>query len=137
LLSRAIGAINGVGDVLDIANKFKNSGISYKFGANDVNNKKLDCSSFTQNVFAQAGYSIGRTTKDQVKNTKAVALKDAVPGDLVFFQGTYRPGVSHVGVYMGNGQFVHNSSKGKGIIVSSLNEPYYKKHWYGARRASS
>jgi cell wall-associated NlpC family hydrolase len=89
LLSRAIGAINGVGDVLDIANKFKNSGISYKFGANDVNNKKLDCSSFTQNVFAQAGYSIGRTTKDQVKNTKAVALKDAVPGDLVFFQGTY------------------------------------------------
>ena len=72
--------------------------------------------------------NIGRDTKAQLSNSEPIPKEKLQAGDLVFFQGTYREGVSHVGIYIGNGKFVHNSSN-NGTIISSLDESYYKQHW--------
>ena len=55
-------------------------------------------------------------------------------GDLVFFKNTYRHGISHVGIYIGDGHFVHACNETKGVTVSDLNEAYYQNHYAGARR---
>lgn len=107
--------------------------IQYRFGGNSF--PYFDCSSFTQYLYKKyLGISLPRTTETQVKKGTPVPKEQLQPGDLVFFQGTYRPGVSHVGIYMGNGQFIHNQSTQKDVQISSLNESYWSIHWYGARR---
>ena len=65
-----------------------------------------------------------------------ISKNDLRPGDLVFFQGTYKTGVSHVGIYVGNGQFIHAPSSGKTVSYADLNSAYYVAHWYGACRIS-
>lgn len=108
--------------------------VKYVFGAASPDSGKSDCSGFTQHVFKKAaGKSIGRTTLEQVKKGKKVAKKSLQKGDLVFFQGTYRKGVSHVGIYIGSGKFIHCSSSG-GVKISSLNGTYYVQHWMQGRR---
>ncbi len=111
--------------------------VSYSFGANsiDKNGGVGDCSSFTQFVFKQNGISIGRTANEQYSKGKTVKKDDLQAGDLVFFQGTYSTGgASHVGIYVGNGKFIHNSSGKKGTVISDLDSPYYSQHWLGAKR---
>lgn len=113
--------------------------VRYQFGGNDAKKGQLDCSSFTQTIFKQAGVDIGRDTRSQWKKGQQIPPDQMRPGDLVFFQGTYRPGVSHVGIYIGNGRFIHNSSSEKGpkngsVTVGQLNNDYWQKHWLGARR---
>jgi hypothetical protein len=56
------------------------------------------------------------------------------PGDLVYFAGTYRAGISHTGVYIGDGQFIHAENEGTGVVISSLYSDYYGGHYYGAYR---
>lgn len=108
--------------------------VKYVFGASSPDSGKSDCSGFTQHVFKKAaGKSIGRTTSEQVQKGKKVAKKNLKKGDLVFFQGTYRKGVSHVGIYIGSGKFIHCSSSG-GVKISDLSGSYYVKHWMQGRR---
>ena len=110
--------------------------VKYVFGANSITSSggKADCSSFTQWVFAQNGIAIGRTANEQYRKGTSVAKKDLQPGDLVFFQGTYNTaGASHVGIYIGNNKFVHNSS-GKGEVTTSELTGYYSQHYLGAKR---
>lgn len=125
--------------VLDLANSLVGK-VKYIFGANDVSGGKGDCSSFTQYVFKENGVNIGRTTNEQWQQGVEVSKENLQPGDLVFFKNTYnsgyKDGVSHVGIYAGNGKFIHNSSGAGGTTVSSLNSSYYQKHWLGARRVT-
>lgn len=93
----------------------------------------FDCSGFTQYVLKQHGITIPRTTTEQYKVGTYVAKSDLQPGDLVFLQNTYRAGISHVGIYIGNGKMIHASSS-KGVVISDLSSSYYMKHYYGARR---
>ena len=95
----------------------------------------FDCSGYTQYVFKKCGITIGRTTKDQIKNGSSVSKANLKKGDLVFFKDTYSgcTNPSHVGIYIGNNQFIHASSS-KGVTISSLNSTYYTEHYYGARR---
>ena len=115
--------------------------VSYKFGADNIPGGKGDCSSFTQYVFSQNGVEIGRNTASQWTKGQAVNQSDLQSGDLVFFRNTYnsgyKDGVSHVGIYIGNGQFVHNSSDAGGTTVSNLSDSYYQKHYLGARRINA
>lgn len=93
----------------------------------------FDCSSFTQYVMKQNGIAIPRTAAEQYAVGTAVSRENLQVGDLVFFT-TYKPGASHVGFYMGNNQFIHDSSAAKQVTINSLTETYYTDHYIGARR---
>lgn len=95
----------------------------------------FDCSGFTYWVIKNVvGKDIGAGTWTQVAAGTAVSKSNLQPGDLVFFQNTYTAGLSHVGIYIGNGQFVHAQNESTGVVVSDLNSSYYGPRWYGAVR---
>jgi len=92
----------------------------------------FDCSGFTQYTYAQYGVRIPRTA--DVQFAYAMPVLDPQPGDLVFFQ-TYEFGASHVGIYLGNGYFVH--ALGSSVHVSSFASGYFAARYLGARRVVS
>ncbi len=104
----------------------------YIFGGSNPK-KGLDCSSFVQYVYKKFGIELPRTARLQFKVGIPVKKEDLKIGDLVFFR-TYAPYASHVGIYIGNGKFIHFSSFYKGLSISSLNHPYFKRRYLGARR---
>lgn len=93
----------------------------------------FDCSGFVQYVFKAHGISLNRTAATQYRHGTYVSKSNLQPGDLVFFQNTYKAGISHVGIYIGDGKFIHASSS-KGVTISNLSSSYYVSHYYGARR---
>lgn len=93
----------------------------------------FDCSSFTQYVMKQNGITLPRTAAEQYAVGTPVDKNNLQIGDLVFFT-TYKPGASHVGFYMGNQQFIHDSSAAKQVTINSLDEAFYTEHYIGARR---
>jgi cell wall-associated NlpC family hydrolase len=103
-------------------------GTKYVFGG--ATPKGFDCSGFVQYVFASLGLRIPRTADAQYYASESTSGPLA-PGDLVFFQ-TYEPGPSHVGIYLGNGKFVH--SAGQGVKVDLLSDSYYSTRYLGATR---
>lgn len=108
-------------------------GTPYVWGGTSTSG--FDCSGFCQYVYEQMGYSINRTADAQMDNGTSVSMSDLQPGDLVFFVGTYScSGASHVGIYIGNGNFIHASSSSGCVKISSLSSTYYTNHFYGARR---
>ena len=108
--------------------------VRYSMGASSPDSGVSDCSGFTSHVFRKAARKeIGRTTTIQATKGRKVSKKNLQKGDLVLFQGTYRPGVSHVGIYIGSSKFIHCSSSG-GVKISSLNQTYYVQHWMQGRR---
>lgn len=112
--------------------------VKYKFGATDINSSGgvADCSSFTQFVFKQNGVDLPRTAALQYEQGTKVDKKDLQPGDLIFFSGTSSHAkISHVGIYVGDNKFIHNSSS-SGTITSELSG-YYSEHYYGAKRISA
>lgn len=91
----------------------------------------FDCSGLTSYAFRQAGININRIAADQYSNGTPVSKDNLVRGDLVFF--SYGGGIGHVGLYIGNGQFVHAANYSTGVIVSNLNG-YYSNVYAGAVR---
>ncbi len=95
----------------------------------------FDCSGFVTYICKQFGYSVNRTASSQMSNGVAVSKDQLQPGDLVFFNnGNSSKLATHVGIYIGNNQFVHSSTPTVGVIVSSMNEAYYGSGYVGARR---
>ncbi len=125
-------ALNGSVSKSDIvAEAKKYIGTPYVWGGTTT--KGFDCSGYTQYVMKRCGITIPRTTTEQYKVGTYVAKSNLQPGDLVFLQNTYREGISHVGIYIGDGKMIHASSS-KGVIISDLSSSYYVQHYYGARR---
>nr|DAG02141.1 MAG TPA: 43 kDa tail protein [Siphoviridae sp. ctdd214] len=122
--------------VISIARSFIGK-VTYVFGASSPESGRSDCSGFTQYCYKKVGVSIGRTTNDQVRAGSKVEKSNLQPGDLIMFKNTYNSGylygVSHVGIYLGGGEFIHCSSS-KGVTISSLNSSYYKEHYLMGRR---
>ncbi|MHA0858279.1 C40 family peptidase [Paenibacillus sp. CMAA1364] len=108
-------------------------GVSYKTGGTTTNG--FDCSGFTRYVFLKLGVTLPRQSSAQFKTGTAVSRNEMRPGDLVFFN-TSGKGVSHVGVFVGNGKFAHSSSS-RGVMISPLNQSYYAKRYVGAKRVMS
>ncbi|HYE96196.1 MAG TPA: NlpC/P60 family protein [Rubricoccaceae bacterium] len=105
------------------------TGTPYRFGG--TSRSGIDCSAFTQRVFNEAlGIELPRNTALQVERGHAVSRDELRPGDLVFFR---RRGTRHVGVYLGDDEFAHASTS-RGVIVSRLDEDYYARHYWTARR---
>lgn len=103
-------------------------GVPYVFGGTSASG--FDCSGYVQHVFAMLGISVPRTADAQFDAGHKI-VGPMRPGDLVFFQ-TYEPGPSHVGIYLGNGQFVHASSHG--VMISRLSQSYWRTRYLGAKR---
>jgi cell wall-associated NlpC family hydrolase len=119
------------GNVVRAAEAFR--GTPYVMGG--TSRSGFDCSGFTRFILGRsAGISLPRTAEEQFYIGRPVAKGDLEAGDLVFFRDTYRDGISHVGMYVGDGRFVHACNPSKGVTVSSLSEQYYINHWAGARR---
>jgi len=105
-------------------------GVPYQFGGTTP--KGFDCSGFLQFVFAKHGLNIPRLADDQYNlGLRTSSVSQLVPGDLVFFT-TYTEGVSHCGIYVGNGQFIHTSSS-KGVRIDSLSDSYWKPRYVGGK----
>ena len=111
-------------------------GYSYVYGGASPR-VGFDCSGLVQYACAQLGYSINRTASAQLQNGVTVSWDELAPGDLVFFKkpgSTTSKPVTHVGMYIGSGQFVHASDYGVGVIVSNLSDAYYTTGYVSARR---
>lgn len=107
-------------------------GIPYRWGGDNVIDG-MDCSGFVRAVYNLCGVNIPRTSKDQYKAGESVSKKDIQDGDLVFF-GSSESKINHVGIYVGDGRFVHAPRRGEDIKVTSIDENYFEKRFIGARR---
>ncbi len=115
--------------IVDVAYSYL--GVPYVWGGTSPSG--FDCSGFTQYVMRQCGYSIYRTADVQYNNGYYVSYDNLQPGDLVFFSNTYSEyGITHVGIYVGGGDFIHAANGG--VKVTSLSSSYYASRYYGARR---
>lgn len=119
-------------ELIQVASKYK--GIPYRYGGTTT--AGFDCSGYTSYVFKQLGISIPRTSAGQYGVGTAVSKSNLKVGDLVFFNTSGR-GVSHVGIYIGNNNFIHSSTS-KGVSVASIYDPYYwGKRYIGAKRVAN
>src|SRR6476646_8699152 len=121
----------------DIVNYLKQFiGTPYQWGGNSLTSG-VDCSGMVQQAYQHFGLSVARTTYDQIGQGKAVGMKDLAPGDMIFFdtdKGSAGP--DHVGIYIGNGKFIHAPKPGKGIEIDDLKSGYYQDLFMGGRRIS-
>ena len=106
-------------------------GCKYVWGAAGPN--QFDCSGLTSWIHKQLGVSIPRTSLAQSKSGKLVNKSDLQPGDLLFWKTTSAE-VGHVGMYVGNGQFIHAPNKSKPVKYDSLSSSYYSSRYVCARR---
>ncbi len=106
-------------------------GVPYRWGG--TSSDGFDCSGFIQHLFARAGFSVPRQAKNQIRVGEEVADDALMPGDLVFFS-TYARGASHVGIYLGGGEFIHASSGTGEVTITPLSKRYYQNRYVGARR---
>ncbi len=111
-------------------------GVNYKYGGNSAQSG-FDCSGFVRHVFAESlALELPRSSYAMGKLGVNVKSEDLQPGDLVFYK-TLNRAFSHVGIYLGEGRFVHAPSRGKSVEIVSMSDNYWKKRFNGARRLLS
>jgi cell wall-associated NlpC family hydrolase len=129
-----VAPVTGVGDSI-VAEALNYVGIPYVWGGTTPSG--FDCSGFTYYVVNKVtGMGLSRDMGVQVVTGTYVSMDNLAPGDLVFFQNTYKWGLSHVGIYIGGGQFVHAGSERTGVTISGLSDSYWGQRYYTARRVA-
>lgn len=110
-------------------------GVPYRRGGSSAETG-FDCSGFVRSIFEQTrGMLLPRKASEQAARTTKIDRKDLQPGDLVFFN-TMRRAFSHVGIYVGDGKFIHSPRSGQRVRVESMSEGYWQKRFNGARRVA-
>ena len=108
-------------------------GVPYKRGGNSEE-KGFDCSGFVRYMYEKSvGLVLPRRAEDQAKVTEEISRSELKPGDLVFFN-TLKRTFSHVGIYVGDGKFIHAPRPGKAVRVDDMREAYWQQRFNGARR---
>jgi cell wall-associated NlpC family hydrolase len=107
-------------------------GTRYSYGG--LSSRGFDCSGFVKYVYQRHGLNLPHNAAGQYGYGKPVSKGELQPGDLVFFRTGRSRGINHVGIYIGNGKFMHASSARGRVRIDSLNEGYYKSRFVGARR---
>nr|WP_156137266.1 C40 family peptidase [Tepidimonas taiwanensis] len=111
-------------------------GVPYRRGGNSAETG-FDCSGFVRYVYANTlGLVLPRRAAEQAQATTPIAKDELRPGDLVFFN-TMRRAFSHVGVYLGDGKFIHSPSTGDHVKISDMNDRYWARRFNGARRVDA
>ena len=111
-------------------------GVPYKRGGMSEE-KGFDCSGFVRHMFEKSvGLVLPRSAEEQAKVTEEINRSELKPGDLVFFN-TMKRTFSHVGIYVGDGKFIHAPRPGKAVRVDDMREAYWQKRFNGARRVQS
>ena len=106
-------------EAVDFARQFM--GTPYVFGGSDLQNG-IDCSAFVRSAYRAAGVDLPRTAYQQSQVGYSVSTQERIPGDLLFFKTSDRAPITHVGMYIGDNQFIHSSSSGHGVGISELND---------------
>ena len=110
-------------------------GVPYRRGGTSAETG-FDCSGFVRNIYQQSlGLLLPRQASEQAASTEKIDKKDLQPGDLVFFN-TMRRAFSHVGIYVGDGKFIHSPRSGGKVRVEDMQESYWQKRFNGARRVA-
>ena len=112
------------------------AGTPYRLGG--TTRAGMDCSGFVYRSFREAlGVAVPRTSESMFLWTERIHISQIQPGDLVFFRTTGTARITHVGIYVGDGRFIHSASQGRstGVIFSGLDEPYWAGVYAGAGRA--
>ncbi len=118
--------------IVEFAKQFL--GYPYVYGGTSP--RGFDCSGFAKYVYSNFGITLNRTASAQMDNGTPVSKGELQPGDLVFFlkAGSSASRASHVGIYIGNGQFIHASTSRTGVIITDINSSYYVNSFVGGRR---
>jgi cell wall-associated NlpC family hydrolase len=116
--------------VADLAQRYVGS--RYVWGGSSP--AGFDCTGFVMWVFDQFDVSLPHNEAGQLGGGASIGADDLLPGDVVVFANTYRRGLSHVGLYVGDGQFVHAVDQAHGVMVSSLWDGYWGPRFVGASR---
>lgn len=117
-------------DIVEYAKTYL--GFPYKYATAGPNS--FDCSGFTSYVYKHFGYTISRSSKAQVNEGVEVQKENLQLGDIIIFLNTSKTAIGHVGIYIGDGQFIHASSSTTGVIISSLSKGSYPARYVTARR---
>lgn len=111
-------------------------GVKYRYGGNNIETG-FDCSGFVHHVLGHViAHSLPRQAEAMAKFGKVIAANDLLPGDLVFYNTRNRR-YSHVGIYLGNRQFIHAPSPGKSVEIVEMTERYWQNRFNGGRRIVS
>jgi len=111
-------------------------GVPYKRGGTSEE-KGFDCSGFVRHMYEKSvGLVLPRRAEEQAKVTEEINRSELKPGDLVFFN-TLKRTFSHVGIYVGDGKFIHAPRPGKAVQVDDMREAYWQKRFNGARRVQT
>jgi cell wall-associated NlpC family hydrolase len=122
-VERRVGDTAVGGAIADVAMGMV--GTRYLYGGTDPL-QGFDCSGLVYYAYGQAGYRVPRTSQELFRAVRKIAVGEADPGDLMFFQDQTK--LSHVGIYLGDGLFVHAPANGQNVAVASLDSPYYQAH---------
>ncbi len=111
-------------------------GKKYVWGGNGPSS--FDCSGLTKYIYGKVGITLERVSASQATQGISIEKSNLQPGDLVFFSGINSSSrskkISHVGVYIGNGSFIHAANSSRGVVTDELSDTYYTKHYVTARR---
>jgi cell wall-associated NlpC family hydrolase len=110
-------------------------GKKYQYGATGP--YQYDCSGFTKFVFSKQGIKLPRVSREQARVGQFVSMKNLQKGDLIFFNSKKSLAVSHVGIYLERGNFIHASSSKERVIISNLKTNYYSSHFTWGRRVTN
>ena len=113
--------------LIEVARSFL--GVRYRFGGSS--GEGFDCSGFVQTVFNRVGIELPRSSRDQFASGKIITYKDLRPGDVIAFDIRFRRRVSHVGIYVGEGKFIHSNRRGGSVRIADLSKKYYQHRLVG------
>ena len=116
--------------LVKMARKFL--GLPYRWGGMSER-RGVDCSGLVKMLFSKLHVELPRTSGDQIRSGENIEVENLQTGDLVFFS-TDGATPNHVGLYIGENRFVHAEKKAGHVIITDLNQPWYVKHFLGARR---